>query len=254
MLVEPDRSPYDLTFRAFGFPVRVNPWFWLVAVLLGSDTLRLGPVYLLAWVAVAFVSILIHELGHAVAFRRFGVDSHVVLYSFGGLAVPWGAVRGRWRRVVVSLAGPAAGFALFGAVYASNAFYPWANFGSDLALAVYDDLIFLNLAWGLVNLLPVFPLDGGQVSREACGAAWPRNGLRIASEISVAVAGAVCLYSLGCEFERRQHGGWLSELPWWFPRGTFWTALLFGMLAYQSYQHLQHSRWTDSHWDRPYRE
>ncbi|MBX9581317.1 MAG: hypothetical protein K2X87_13490, partial [Gemmataceae bacterium] len=112
MLVEPDRTPYDLNFRLFGFPVRVHPLFWVVTVLFGSSALRdFGPEYLLVWVVVVFVSILVHELGHAFAFRAFGTDAAVVLYGFGGLAVPWGGVAGRWRRVAVSLAGPAAGFA-----------------------------------------------------------------------------------------------------------------------------------------------
>ncbi|HEX4607162.1 MAG TPA: hypothetical protein VH092_03070, partial [Urbifossiella sp.] len=64
----------------------------------------------MAWIAISFVSFLVHELGHAAAFRAYGVGSHVVLYSLGGLAVPWDDLRGRWRRVVVSLAGPGAGF------------------------------------------------------------------------------------------------------------------------------------------------
>ena len=255
MLVEPDRSAYDLKFRLFGFPVRVHPWFWLLTVLFGASAFeRYGPQYLVAWVGVVFVSILVHELGHALAFRWFGVDSHVVLYSFGGLAVPWGVVPGRWRRVVVSLTGPAAGFVLFGAVYASNLAFGWGDdhgrgFGKpSLAAEVFRNLVFVNLAWGLVNLLPVFPLDGGQVAQEVCGALSPRNGVRVALEISVGVAGLVCLYSLACEFEGRRGGGWLSDLPDWFPRGSFYTALLFGMLAYQSYQQLQHSKWTDAHW------
>lgn len=65
----------------------------------------------------------------------------------------------------------------------------------------------------------------------------------------MAVAGVVALYSLGCELELRQGGRWFDFLPWWFPRGSFWTAILFGMLAVQSYQLLQQVRWTDTHWD-----
>ena len=251
MLAEPDRTRYDLTFRLFRFPVRVHPLFWVGAVLLGAWWLDQpgGSIFLMVWVATVFVSILVHELGHAVAFRWFGVDSHIVLYVFGGLAVPWGEVRGRWRRIVVALAGPVAGFLLLGVVYFSNVYFPWGG-SSRYVTALYLSLFFVNLYWGVMNLLPVFPLDGGRVSQEVCGYVWRRNATRIAFQISVGVAGAACIYSLACIAESPRGGGWTTVLPWWFPRGSLWTAILFGMLAYQSYQILQQVRWTASHWDR----
>ncbi len=55
-------------------------------------------------------------------------------------------------------------------------------------------------------------------------------------------------YSLACVVGRKQGAEWLANLPWWFPIGSLWTAILFGVLAYQSYQLLQRDRWTDSHW------
>lgn len=250
MLVEPERTQYDLKFRLFRFPVRVHPLFWLGAAILGANALNHGIVIFLIWVAVVFVSILVHELGHALAFRAFGADSHIVLYVFGGLAVPWGDVRGRWRRIVISLAGPVAGFLLCGAIYASEAFTPWADH-NEPTFFLYWYLFGVNLYWGIFNLLPVVPLDGGRVSEEVCGIIWKRNGLRVALEISIAVAGLVALYCVACEMERRNGPGWLSNLPWWFPRGDFYTALLFGFLAAQSYQLLQRVGWMQSHWDDP---
>jgi Zn-dependent protease len=255
VLVEPDRTPYDLNFRLLGFPVRVHPLFWVVAVLFGADALgnpNLGPVYLLVWVAVVFVSILVHELGHAFAFRACGVGSSVVLYSFGGLAVPWGHVGGRWRRVGVALAGPAAGFVLLGLVWASNRYvHPWAVESLPL-FYLYVSLVGVNLYWGLMNLLPVVPLDGGRVSEEVCEAASRRNGGRVALWISVVVGAVVAVYSLAGEVGRGRGAGWFDALPWWVPPGSLWTALLFGILAYQSYQLLRQPRWTESHWDRGY--
>ena len=67
-----------------------------------------------------FVSILVHEFGHALAFRRFGTDSHIVLWMFGGLAVPYSAVTGRWRRISSRWPGRSPGFMLCGVVYGSN--------------------------------------------------------------------------------------------------------------------------------------
>ena len=102
------------------------------------------------------------------------------------------------------------------------------------------NLIFVNLVWGIFNLFPVFPLDGGQVSRELCEAKWRGRGLQIALKISVGVAAAVVIYSLVCFFESQNGGGPLTaNLPWWVPRGSIFTAILFAMLAVQNYQLLQ---------------
>lgn len=240
MLVEPERTRYDVNFRVLGFPVRVHPFFWIGTLVLGSNALQEGTLYLLIWVAAVFVSILVHELGHALAFRRFWVESHVVLYVFGGLAVPWTRVSGRWRRVAVALAGPFAGFLLCGLVYGSNQVYPWAGRGQHPLLnETYRVLFWINLFWGVVNLLPVFPLDGGQVSQEVCEGLWRRRGPRVALWISFAVAVLIAVYSLACEYERRNPGGPLAELPVYLRALGVWSAILFAMLAAQSYQLLQ---------------
>src|SRR5215208_4108329 len=112
----PPPTRYDLRFSVAGIPVRVHPLFWLIAVLLGSS----GDVLLLPiWVLVIFVSILIHELGHAFAFRRYGQHSQVVLHFAGGLTIPepvyWGSGYANVgltpnQQIFISLAGPGAGF------------------------------------------------------------------------------------------------------------------------------------------------
>jgi stage IV sporulation protein FB len=241
VFAEPARTPYDLNFRLFRFPVRVHPLFWLGAALLGAGTLEAGVHFLLIWIVVVFVSILVHEFGHAVAFRRFGSDSHIVLWMFGGLAVPYNAVIGRWRRIVVSLAGPIAGFILCGIVYGTHKLSGWGDIENGQPVAyLYLSLILVNLFWGIFNLLPVLPLDGGQVARELCEGRWRGRGLQVALKISIVVAGAVAIYSLACWFETKNGGGPLMDnLPWWFPRGGIFTAILFAMLAVQNYQFLQ---------------
>ena len=255
MLAEPERTAYDLRFRLLGFPVRVHPLFWLGAALLGADTLEIGPEYLLVWVAVVLVSILVHELGHALAFRCFGMESHVVLYIFGGLAVPWSVVAGRGRRILIALAGPFAGFVLCGIIYGSNRAFAWGEStvgrapNGLLVWFLYKQLIFVNLYWGILNLLPVFPLDGGQVSREVCGKFWGPRGNRISLKVSLAVAGVVAVYAILCAIDARGGTGLTRQLPDWFPRGSVWTAILFAMLALQSYQQLQQRNWTDDRWD-----
>jgi len=257
VLAEPERTPYDLRFRLLGFPVRVHPWFWIGTALFGGEILQvLGIAYFAVWVGVVFVSILVHELGHALAFRRFGADADIVLYAFGGLAVPTFAISGRGRRILIALAGPVAGFILAGIVYASNQASPWAFVRPvgqpwpkmpSVTDFLYDSLMFVNVGWGILNLLPVFPLDGGQVSREVCGIAWGPRGKRISLQISFVLALVLVAYSLVCALDGR--GALTKELPTWLPQGSFWTAILFGMLAVSSYQLLQQPDWTEDHWD-----
>lgn len=106
--------------RVLGVPVRVEPLFFLVAVLLGWGLERDLPA-LAAWVAVVFVSVLWHELGHALALRAFGHRPRIELHGFGGAT--WAedtAPTTRARRLVTSVADPAAGFALGGAVLAGS--------------------------------------------------------------------------------------------------------------------------------------
>ena len=70
-------------FHVLGIPVRIEPFFWIAAVLLAYN---LGDARLiLMWVAVVLVSVLVHELGHAVALKAFGQSSVIVLHGFGGL-------------------------------------------------------------------------------------------------------------------------------------------------------------------------
>ena len=88
----PPPTRFDLRFSVAGFPVRVHPLFWLIAILFGSSAG--SPAKVMAWIIAIFVSITIHELGHAFALRRYGVESQIILHAAGGLTVPesvsWG--------------------------------------------------------------------------------------------------------------------------------------------------------------------
>jgi stage IV sporulation protein FB len=241
VFAEPPRTPYDLNFRLLGFPVRVHPFFWLAAALLGANALKGGLQYLLIWIAVVFVSILVHELGHALAIRRFGSDSRIVLWCFGGLAIPYSSAGRRWKQIAIALAGPTAGFILCGLVYGSDQLWHWGSNAKVLPINyLYIALFEVNLVWGIFNLLPVIPLDGGQVTRELCEGKWRGRGLQVALKISVGFAAAVTLYCALRWIEARQGGGPLTDhLPSWFPHGSLYTAVLFAVLAVQNYQYLQ---------------
>src|SRR5438132_7960290 len=97
--------------------------------------------------------------------RVFGAYGHIVLYSFGGLAVGASALRNRWQRIAVYLAGPGAGFCLWGLVWLLSRSVEREQLAPLAKEALYS-LDWINLAWGLINLLPIWPLDGGQVCRD----------------------------------------------------------------------------------------
>lgn len=249
MIAESQVSPYDVSFRLLGFPVRVHPLFWLVAALLGSRLLadpQYGVIFLLCWIAMVFLSILVHELGHALAYRYYGGDARIWLYWFGGLAIS-DRLRARpVQQIVISLAGPAAGFLFLSLVSIADQVSGWSQFGV-IPREIYRQLIWINLLWGLVNLLPIIPLDGGQVCREVCGLLRLRNGLETALKISLGTAGLMVVYSLWCMITPVSE--LIRILPHWMPLGDFYTLLLFGMLAYGNWQQLQWLQRSSGFWD-----
>jgi Zn-dependent protease len=234
---EPSRTPYDLNFRVLGIPVRVHPLFWLVALLLGlggGGGRDLVP--LLFWVGTAFVSILIHELGHALAARSYGWEPWITLHGFGGLASYRPTYREPKSQILISLAGPGAGF-LFAAVIVffiaasgHHVQFTWPNFvlpiwfeplyqSRNLNRVLYY-LLFINIFWGLVNLLPIYPLDGGQISHEVFQMVNPRDGVQQALWLSIIVAVAAGVFA-------------------WTRLGDQFLAIFCAYLAYTSYTTLQ---------------
>ena len=162
---EPEPTPFDLNWRMFGVHVRVHPFFWVLAAFLGWGYFNSDRVVgILMWIACVFLSILLHELGHVAAGRMFGADGRILLYSFGGLAIGSSSLRQRWQRIVVYLAGPAVQLLLAGAVYVL-AFYvlpgriPRGQARNVVMLLFM--LLEINVFWGVFNLLPITPLDGG---------------------------------------------------------------------------------------------
>lgn len=240
----PPPTRYDLNFSVAGIPVRVHPLFWVIALLIGSST---DLVQIPIWVFAIFLSILVHELGHALAMRRYGQPSRIVLHFAGGLTIPEPVSWGRgWasvglrpnQEIFISLAGPGAGFLLAGlvagAVFLSGGsiLTNWLfgliplpalvdiPFGGRVLNLFVLMLLWVNIFWGIINLVPVYPLDGGNVTRHVLLKADPVDGVRKSLWISV-IAGVL-----------------VAVAGFIFLRSIF-MALLFGFLAFQSYQSLQ---------------
>jgi stage IV sporulation protein FB len=269
--MEPNQTPYDLRWTMFGVSVRIHPMFWLVTVFMGLSALRMGVQYLLIWVGCVFVSILIHELGHVGMGQAFGSRGHIVLYGFGGLAIGSNQLERRWQRVAVSFAGPLAGFIFLGLVFLAICiwnvdhipyfvFVTMLDFGvpmdhldglmeirsvpNVLMDFVVRDLVFINLLWGLVNLLPVWPLDGGQISKELCETLSPNRGSTNALGLSMVVAGLLAVHCFLVVIGKQL-------VP--VSMGNTYTAILFAILAVQSFQLMQQvqsqDRWRNDSWD-----
>jgi hypothetical protein len=181
-----------LRFRLGPFPVAIEPWFWISAVLLGPG---LGRDWsrLLIWVLVVFLSVLIHEIGHAVVAKGLGGRPQIILRAFGGVTLPLLQKRPSWlAEVVLSVAGPLFGLSLYGVAWLMQR-YLMLETGSPL-WTFARLLEFTSLAWTLLNLLPILPLDGGHVLQAVLTGVRKKDSLRAASIVSAVVAVAFAVY------------------------------------------------------------
>lgn len=174
-----------LRFRVGPFPVFVYPWFFLSAILLGAN---LGFGWrMAAWIGVVFVSVLVHELGHAMVGRAFGGSPEIRLEAFGGVTFPRFRERpGPGRQFLLSVAGPLVGLVPGAAAYALLRYWP-PDAGSISAWAMAQ-FIWVSILWAVFNLLPILPLDGGNMLLALLEGVRRRPSVALASWISFAFA------------------------------------------------------------------
>ncbi|MBR5760296.1 MAG: hypothetical protein IKX88_17050 [Thermoguttaceae bacterium] len=249
-----DLSQFDWKFKIFGFPVRVMVSFWLICVFF-SPFLRgqNGPWLfgLLGWSAAVFLSILVHELGHAFAMRKvYGSTPTIDLgigstasgaFVFGGLTSSSTSDRVPIKRALTAAAGPiveiTAAFALallliplgfrferttiFGVIPSISADVESFRFFGSLPLIYFtyffvEGFVFVGIVWGLFNLAPIFPCDGGQILLSILGQSLGADGVRITMIVSIALSAA-----LGYLFLREE---------------SYFMAFFFFFSAYQNYR------------------
>lgn len=236
----------DVTFKIGRFPVRVHPLFWLSMALIGQGAFKIGFDVGLLWIACGFVSILWHELGHALAMRHYGSPAYIELFAFGGVAVSTYPSPSPWRRMAIAAAGPAAGFVLLALVWGSNQLVPWAADDSPALLKfLYLFLVSINLFWTLLNLLPIWPLDGSKILREVLVVRRTRQPDYTTQQVSLAVALFLGLVGVIVNFGPRDAmAGILESWPWWL----LWVVpspmmtLFVLVMAYQSYEMMKRVR------------
>lgn len=219
-------TPYDLRFQALGIPVRVHPLFWVIMAMIGWEPENIPVV--LVFIGCAFVSILVHEYGHGLTAMRFGSPASIVLWGLGGLCYNDTSRQTPAQRLAVVACGPGAGFllcgvvmlafsALFGLTLADHLAFVVQLAGQPSAIGpglkklgynptpgsfsprfeIYWDFVRINILWGVLNILPIWPLDGGRICEIVLTRLNASNGRRWTHVISLLTAGllAVMIYT-----------------------------------------------------------
>jgi stage IV sporulation protein FB len=206
-----------LQFRG-RIPVIIHPTFWIFAALIGylNSMSLIGTVI---WMGIIFISVLFHEYGHALTAAFFGQSPRIELVALGGLTYHNGQKLPFWRQFFIVLNGPIFGFLL--AILATLLLHVPAlaqgTIGSILALTRM-----VNLFWTIVNLLPVMPLDGGQLLRIVMEKIFGLKGFTYALVVGMILALAISVF--------------------FFITQAFLIGALFFLLAYQSYDTYRRTR------------
>jgi Zn-dependent protease len=125
---------------------------------------QMGIQYALVWIPIVFLSVLIHELAHAamIALLGFGA-SQIVLGGMGGVTVNKRQAK-PWQDFLISVAGPASSFVM--AFLATIAAATTFGRTDRMMIVLLPWLAVANVWWGMFNLIPVPPLDGGHATRD----------------------------------------------------------------------------------------
>jgi|AntRauTorckE6833_2_1112554.scaffolds.fasta_scaffold12101_4 membrane-associated protease RseP (regulator of RpoE activity) len=212
-----------ISFSLFNIPVRVLPWFWITLALIGvllndqADS-KESVLRILLFMVAGFISILVHELGHALTAKHFGKKVYIVLQTFGGYAAySGGAPLSRTQSFLITAAGPAIQILLAILVLILS-----ISLGEIEPQAAYflGILIWISFAWAILNLLPVLPLDGGRLLETVLGP----NRIQLTLKICIGVAAAIAFLSL-------------------MLKPGFMLPIFMGFMAYENYKALKQVSW-----------
>ena len=210
--------------------------FWLAGIILGFVGSN-DPVAASLWVLAMLISILVHELGHALTARAYGWPPRICLYGMGGLALYVPTHRKRLPRALISFAGPGAGFLKGGIILAiilatgHGVTLPGVGWRLGGATDLFDGrlglfvhyMLFMDIFWGLLNLAPIQPLDGGHIAGTVIEKYRPRDAMAITLKLSMFAAAGLAVAGM---------------VIW---RSIF-IAIMFGMLAFESWQLLEQAK------------
>ena len=159
-------------FRVFGIRLAVHFSFLLLLAYVAwqgwMEAGWAGVVWSVALIALLFTCVVLHELGHSLTARRFGIGvPRILLLPIGGMAEFDSIPREPRKELLITLAGPAVNFAIVLAMWPFVSMpASWADGELPLTFAGLGwELLLVNLVMGCFNLLPVFPMDGGRILR-----------------------------------------------------------------------------------------
>ena len=208
--------------RLFGIPLRIHWTFaliivWMFWVSLGSDgVFRFDYLLGMLWkVFILFTCVVLHELGHALMARRFGVNTRsILLLPIGGLAMLTRLPEKPIQEFLVAIAGPLVNIAIailgvplllmVGVEKMSRLFAYAVNPGGNVFIYDFSQfevvvawIIGLNLILAIFNLIPAFPMDGGRILRSLLAIRMDRlQATKIASFVGQGLAIGVIAYTL----------------------------------------------------------
>lgn len=147
--------------RVAGIPIRLHwSFLGLVGLYLAFSLVSGGAASLVGTIGLVgalFGSVILHELGHALTARTFGVETaHITLFPFGGVAAMTSMPTKPWQEFLIALAGPMVNLVILAVALPLHLV---TGVDALLWLAVLNGLM------GLFNLIPAFPMDGGRILR-----------------------------------------------------------------------------------------
>jgi Zn-dependent protease len=189
----------------FGIELRLHWSFlllggWLALSVLGQTGSIGAVVGLLLIIGLVFGSVALHEYGHALAARRYGIGTReITLLPFGGIAQLVRSPDDPRQELVISAAGPAVNFVLAGLAWAAMGL---AGAGATPASGLVETPL-LGLAWqvnlvmGVFNLVPALPMDGGRMLRALLALrVSAQRATRIAGQVAQVLAGGMMAYGV----------------------------------------------------------
>ncbi len=210
-----------IEFRLFGIHVSIQPFFWITMAFIGG-AFQIGngrTVFeVVLFIMAGFISILVHEYGHALLIRKYRQPTEIVLQAFGGYATHPAGVFSRLQSFLVSLAGPVIQIALG---FIAWAVFKYANLPDTLIKDFFFNLTLVSFFWAVLNLIPVFPMDGGQMLAAALG---PRK-----QHITFLIGVIIPVLVIIAYFKFSEGGGYL--LP-----------IFMGLFAYQNWERYNATR------------
>lgn len=172
-------------------PIQIYPLFVLVVTAISLINSDFQPLGALLWALVICFSLIVHELGHALTAMACGQRASIELVAFGGITRRYGKPLKHWQEFLIVFNGPLAGFLLCGLSYW---LYYYLGGSSPVLLQDLLAISYLaNLFWTIVNLLPVQPLDGGQLLRITLEGFFGLKGMKAAFFLSFIISLALSL-------------------------------------------------------------